>query len=1117
MSHNIEGLQSNKASLQFIIENIKPEIICLQETWLHSFQQHHVNEISEEYTSISKSLDEVRPLSQTALTRGSSGISIMSSSKLQTHPSPEGSHRTSTTLIADYNIRIINSYLPCRGHYTLDEFQQELDQIQELCQKYSSTPTIVAGDFNVDIHGKVDPRTKYFKNFINENALKEPITIKAPTFKQHSGNGQSKIDYIFINKELQNILIKAEYKILDVPPNCSSHVPLLLTLTLNSVPTASKETESKKRQPRLLWSKVNKDLYNDTIREYLSTDAPVADPSMAVKYLTNAMHKAAEIAVPKSSGKRRKAPYNPVIASLVKESKAAFQTWVEHDRPDIPDDTARERKLTYRKLRSAQRQQAAINRCKRLHTLHSAAEDNPKLMFSIIKEQRKTSAVITKDLIVNNHLYTGDILPGWVHHFSTLATPRENPNFTPNRILQASSNLEIIKEITPRQNPIPIPITTFEVHKTLKQLKPRKAADINNLVGEHIKTASRPIAQFLTPMINRMVEEGIYPEELKEGIKHPILKKNKIMNVSGNYRGISISPILGKILDNIHLGHQKAATPDRIHPLQFGFSEGKSCTHAAFLVSESMAECKDKGLTLYIAAIDVEKAFDVIRHESLLDRLYQLGLKGTWWRLKYSAYTELKERVKWLGQMSEAYDIFQGSKQGAYPSPEDYISHLCPALFMATKSELGLHIGTTNTSTPTCADDMVFMTTSPYQLQALLLLISTFANEEHYIIHPEKSIIIPYNMPSKAQLENIMATKPWTSNSNNIPVEEEVVHLGVRRNIHNPHAVIDDRTSTARKTLYSMMGSGLHGLNGLPVKTSVKLYNAYVVPRALYGLEAVRTTDSALDKLIKFHRYALRSILGLPKWTAVPALYILSGQIPIEFQLDAKILKFIHNLLTTDYIRDMVLRQYVVKCNKSNSLIIKFKEKLSKYQLPSITDIFVDPPTKNSWKQSVKQAVHREASRYIRELGEEKSTLKYLNKTFYNTPHPAALHVNNCRQVTRANVKLQLLSGTFPFKQARFKMRKSENDTCPLCEMAPEDTSHFIEDCPEMNSVRLQYKARINALLPHSTQMSTSVHLLDSRSLKAEYPQIDVEEIEAVTRDLMFAMSCKRSALIDNT
>ena len=120
------------------------------------------------------------------------------------------------------------------------------------------------------------------------------------------------------------------------------------------------------------------------------------------------------------------------------------------------------------------------------------------------------------------------------------------------------------------------------------------------------------------------------------------------------------------------------STLKRLHTIQFGFTEGKSCTYAVFIVSESIAESKDMGMTLYIASLDVlvQKAFDVIRHKSLLDTLIALGLQGAWWQLKETAYQDITERIFWKGDLSEPYSVQQGNRYGAYPSPEDYISHI---------------------------------------------------------------------------------------------------------------------------------------------------------------------------------------------------------------------------------------------------------------------------------------------------------------------------------------------------------------------------------------------------------------------------------------------------------
>ena len=102
-----------------------------------------------------------------------------------------------------------------------------------------------------------------------------------------------------------------------------------------------------------------------------------------------------------------------------------------------------------------------------------------------------------------------------------------------------------------------------------------------------------------------------------------------------------------KIMDKIILTHQRAANADTSHPLQFGFTPGKSGLHAAFLLSEAIAEAKNKGDTLYVTSLDVQKAFDTVQHGSFLYQLHRAGVQGPWWNLKYDTYDCLMSQVVW--------------------------------------------------------------------------------------------------------------------------------------------------------------------------------------------------------------------------------------------------------------------------------------------------------------------------------------------------------------------------------------------------------------------------------------------------------------------------------------
>ena len=90
--------------------------------------------------------------------------------------------------------------------------------------------------------------------------------------------------------------------------------------------------------------------------------------------------------------------------------------------------------------------------------------------------------------------------------------------------------------------------------------------------------------------------------------------------------------------------------------------------------------------------------------------------------------------------------------------------------------------------------------------------------------------------------------------------------------------------------IYSLMGTGLHGENGLDPKTAISLLQTYVIPVLFYGLEVILPTGKALDTLEIQYKKLLKQILSLPSTTADPAVYLLSGLLPAEALIHKRML-----------------------------------------------------------------------------------------------------------------------------------------------------------------------------------------------------------------------------------
>ena len=63
-------------------------------------------------------------------------------------------------------------------------------------------------------------------------------------------------------------------------------------------------------------------------------------------------------------------------------------------------------------------------------------------------------------------------------------------------------------------------------------------------------------------------------------------------------------------------------------------------------------------------------------------------------------------------------------------------------------------------------------------------------------------------------------------------VVQEVMHMGILRSEDTWEAAVREK---AKRTIYSIMRSGLHGYNGVYTETSINLPNIYVLLVLVYG------------------------------------------------------------------------------------------------------------------------------------------------------------------------------------------------------------------------------------------------------------------------------------------
>ena len=104
------------------------------------------------------------------------------------------------------------------------------------------------------------------------------------------------------------------------------------------------------------------------------------------------------------------------------------------------------------------------------------------------------------------------------------------------------------------------PTTTEEISKIVQTSKNNKAQDMQGLAAEHLKFAPRVVHSSLSNLMNYIIQNGYIPQQMKQGVITPVLKKDKDGHLlPTNYRGITVLSIIGKVLEKVLLQRTETA------------------------------------------------------------------------------------------------------------------------------------------------------------------------------------------------------------------------------------------------------------------------------------------------------------------------------------------------------------------------------------------------------------------------------------------------------------------------------------------------------------------------------------------------------------------------------
>lgn len=213
------------------------------------------------------------------------------------------------------------------------------------------------------------------------------------------------------------------------------------------------------------------------------------------------------------------------------------------------------------------------------------------------------------------------------------------------------------------------PTDESEVALLIKNLNNNSAAGFDGLKAEPLKAVSENISAPFSHICNLILNTGTFPDKLKVA-KVSVIHKGGDENDMGNYRPISVLPIFSKIIERvIYVRFANFCSSKKvITEHQYGFQKNKFTEKALLSIKDKIIDnFEQKRLTIGIF-LDFKKAFDSIKHEILLQKITEYGIRGSSLNLIRSylsnrfQYTDMKHSKSEMGKIN--YGVPQGSILG---------------------------------------------------------------------------------------------------------------------------------------------------------------------------------------------------------------------------------------------------------------------------------------------------------------------------------------------------------------------------------------------------------------------------------------------------------------------
>ena len=540
----------------------------------------------------------------------------------------------------------------------------------------------------------------------------------------------------------------------------------------------------------------------------------------------------------------------------------------------------------------------------------------------------------------------------WYEHFNNLLGKENetdpNETFQPEPIF---NNLDIDDG----------EFTLDEVRRAKKLLKDGKHPGPDNIPGEVLKNCE--LDDIILDFANRLMNENLKPDQWSEIDILPLPKSGDLSNTT-NYRGISLSSMVAKLINKMILNRIQAKLDTHLRPNQNGFRPHRSTTSQILALRRIIEGVNSRNMKAVIVYVDFKKAFDSIDRRKMIAILKAYDVPINLRNAIAKFYEKTKAKVISPDGETEFFYVKKGVLQGDTLAPYLFvivIDYLLRMTFKDKEDDLGLEIQQRKSRRHKAikvtdldyADDLALISEQIDQAQESLNRLETEAEVVGLYCNAKKTEVQHFNQDA--------------------PVHITAKNGEILKNVNN-FKYLGSWTKSSEDDFNvrkALAWNTCHKLNkiwksSLPRANKIRVFLATVESVLLYGAETWTITKALQKKIDGCYTRMLRMALNIT-WQSHTTNEVLYGNLP---KVTAKIRK-----------RRMELAGHLIRHEEevANKLVLwqptSGRPSRGRKKRTYIENLFEDTGTedvsklinlmkdRNTWKDRVKESLGRPGGR----------------------------------------------------------------------------------------------------------------------------------------------------------